>query len=285
MNQLEICSEYIKEKLPNFSQDKNNKHLFYFDEGDSSKTLCIVEEKIDEINNRELLFSSDFKLLLSDEELETKADYFAFCFGGQFFYIDSKKVDSPKLNILRYLGNYPIINDEFCHLGIHSCYSLLEGCQKIELYVKKAKYLGMKALGICEKRTLASLIKFQEACEKEKIKSILGEDLPIKIDEKIYTFKFYIKNAIGYQNLIRLSNIVNVFGRENGEEYILESDLKDYLEGLIVILPNNFPFSNNILKKYSKEDTYYQIDTVAFLDNQIYYEYLSNIKNYKLKQA
>lgn len=283
MNQLEICSEYIKEKLPNFSQDKNNKHLFYFDEGDSSKTLCIVEEKIDEINNRELLFSSDFKLLLSDEELETKADYFAFCFGGQFFYIDSKKVDSPKLNILRYLGNYPIINDEFCHLGIHSCYSLLEGCQKIELYVKKAKYLGMKALGICEKRTLASLIKFQEACEKEKIKSILGEDLPIKIDEKIYTFKFYIKNAIGYQNLIRLSNIVNVFGRENGEEYILESDLKDYLEGLIVILPNNFPFSNNILKKYSKEDTYYQIDTVAFLDNQIYYEYLSNIKNYKLK--
>lgn len=280
MNQIEICSEYIKNKLPNLTQDKNNFKLFYFDENGSSKILCIVEEKYDESEDRGFLFSEDFKLLLSEDELESKADYYAFCFGEQFFYIESKKIDSPKLNILRYLGEYTISNEDFCHLGIHSCYSLLEGCQKIELYVKKAKYLGMKALGICEKNTLASVIKFQETCEKEKIKPILGEDLPVKINDQIYTFKFYIKNKEGYQNLIRLSNIVNVFGKENKEEFILESDLKDYLEGLIVILPNNFPFSKSILKKYIKEDTYYQIDTVEYLDNDVYYQYLLNIKNY-----
>ena len=116
MNQIEICSEYIKNKLPNLTQDKDNSKLFYFDENGSSKILCIVEEKYDESEDRGFLFSEDFKLLLSEDELESKADYYAFCFGEQFFYIESKKIDSPKLNVLRYLGEYTISNEEFCHL-------------------------------------------------------------------------------------------------------------------------------------------------------------------------
>lgn len=280
MNQVEIVSNYIKEKLPNLIQNENNKRLFSFKENGKDKILCIIDEKKDKDSDVDLLFSNGFKLLVSDEELKTNADYFAFCFGDQFFYVESSKINNPKLNILRYLGEYTISNEDFAHLGIHSCYSLLEGCQKIEFYIQKAKYLGMKYLGICEKRTLASVIKFQETCQKEKIKPILGEELPVKIGDYIYNFKFYAKNLNGFKNLTKLSNVVNVFGKQENNEFVFHNDLSDFLEDLIVILPNNFPFDENILEKYNLKDTYYQIDTVEFLDKNVYHNYLQNIQNY-----
>lgn len=281
MEQIEICSSYIEDKLPNFQKDKKYDYLYHFNQGGKDKLVCIVEEKIDEETNRNILFNKNFELILSEKEEVTKADYFVFCFGGQFFYIESSKIKSPKLNILRYLGDYPISNEDFAHLGIHSCYSLLNGCQKIDFYIKKAKYLGMKYLGISEKNTLSSILKFQEACQKENIKPIFGEDLPIKIGEDIYIFKFYIKNREGYTNLVTLSNLLNVFAKEKEENFILFEDIIKYLDNLIIVLPNDFPFEENLLENFNIKDTYYQIDTIEYLDLNVYHKYLQNIKNYR----
>ena len=270
MNQIAVCNKYIKEKFSHFTEELP--WVFKFIENKEEKKIIIVEEK------EEKLFDEDFHLILSETEKKQNPDYFAFCFGGQFYYIKSKDLNNPKINILRYLGQYEIDNSDFVHLGIHSTYSLLQGCQKIETYVEKAKYLNMKALGICEKRTLNSCIKFQDICKNNEIKPIIGEEVKVKIKD-IYNFKLYVKNEEGWQNLINISNIINVFQKQEDKDYILFEDLCDYLSGLIIILPNNFPFEDFAfnLKKF---DCYYQIDTIEFLNQNYYFEYLSNIKRY-----
>lgn len=280
MEQVKVVSEYIKGKFSHFKQDKNNEKLFHFSENGENKSICIIEEKESELEDRTILFSKNFRLLVSEDELNTKADYFAFCFGELFYYVKREDIENPKLHILRYLGEYEISNEDFCHLGIHSTYSLLDGCQKLESYIEKAKYLNFKNLGICERQTLSSVFKFQKVCEKGNIKPIIGEELKIKKGEEFFWFKFYVKNKNGWKNLINLSNIVNVFGKENEKEYINEEDLFDYLDDLIIVLPNDYPFSNSNIAKYNKYEVYYQIDTVEFLDNDYYYNYLSNIKRY-----
>lgn len=283
MSQIETVRDYIIERLPNLIQSKDSDiRLFYYKYKDEeAKSLLIVEEKIRE--DRLLLFENGFKLSLSDEELEFKADLYAFNFGGEFYYIKKEELKEPKLYILRYLGeNVSDLqkNTEFVHLGIHSSQELLNGCQKYSFWCDKANYLGMKALGICEKNTLSGAIKFQDACKKAKIKSILGEEVTVKINENFYIFKLYVKNDIGWKNLINISNIIRVFSFDENIPCISEEDLLSYSEGLFIILPNNFPFSSKRLKLYQKFEIYYQIDTVEFSNPDTYFLYLSNIKNY-----
>lgn len=271
MNQIEICNQYIKENLSHFEEIKPN--LFSFEDNDKTKLLLIVEEK------EEKLFSSNFELLLSEEEERENADYYAFCFGHQFYYIKEENKNNPKLHILRYLGKYEVDNSDFVHLGIHSTYSLLKGCQKIDTYIEKAKYLNMKALGICEKHTLNSCLKFQDACLNSDIKPIIGEEIKAKIEDKIYTFKLFVKNKEGWKNLIYLSNIINVFAKQEDKDYLYFEDFCKCLDNLVVILPNDFPFEK-YGKHLVKQDCYYQIDTIEFRNRDYYFEYLNNIKEF-----
>lgn len=271
MNQIEEVSKYIEEnKLPLISVEDG---LFKDDNG---KLYLIIEEKDG------LLFDQDFSLILTDEELLIKADFYLFNFGGLFYYIESKTAKEPKLKILRYIG----INicelqkeTEFVHLGVHGMNELLNGCQKYEFWCDKANYLGIRALGICERNTLASALKFQEVCKKKGIKSIIGEEICVKGD-KTYYFKLYAKNDNGWKNLINISNIIRCFGNEEETPSIKEEDLIEYLNDIIVIFPNSYTFSDEKLSKYSGVDIYYQIDTVEFLNADAYYSYLTNIKNY-----
>lgn len=282
MNQIEIVSNYIKGKFSHFQQDKENEKIFYFkNEKGLSKKVCIVEEK--EVENKSILFNKNFELILTPSEEREHADYYVFSFGNICYYIKGEEAKKPKLHILRYLGQYEVDNSNFVHLGIHSTYTLLNGCQKIENYIEKAKYLNMKALGICEKGLLNSCIKFQNLCKENNIKSIIGEELKIKIEDKFYWFKFYIKNKQGYVNLITISNIITIFKKKEEKDYLNEEELLDLLDGLVVIFPNNFPFSIERIAKYKKYDCYYQIDTVQFIDYDYYTKYLDNIKEY-LKQ-
>ena len=80
-------------------------------------------------------FLKNFRLLVSEDELNTKADYFAFCFGELFYYVKREDIENAKLHILRYLGEYEISNEDFCHLGIHCNLFFIRWLSKIrELY-------------------------------------------------------------------------------------------------------------------------------------------------------
>lgn len=271
MDQVKIVNNYIKEKFSHFKEI--NKNLFSFEENNQEKLILIVTEK------EKKLFSKDMKILLSKEEESINADYFAFNFGGQFYYIENS--EKWKFHILRYLGKYEVDNSDFAHLAIHSTYSLLRGCQKLETYIEKAKYLNMKALGICEKQMLNSCIKFQDLCLANNIKPIIGEELKIRYKDEYYNFKFYVKNEKGWEDLVIISNIINVYQKAEDKDYILLDDIigNEYLNNLIIIIPNNFNF-DELGSRLINLDCYYQIDTIEYLNKDYYFEYLNNIKNY-----
>lgn len=67
----------------------------------------------------------------------------------------------------------------FVPLNIHSEYSLLESCIKIEDLVKKAYKLGYKALGLTDHNTMGGLVEFYRHCNQTGIKPILGIELDL----------------------------------------------------------------------------------------------------------
>lgn len=282
MNQIQVVGDYIEEKLPNLKKKKGEDGIYTFEEKEEEKILCIVKEKyLDSDPSKPLLFTpNEFHLYLSESERNINADYYAFNFGGINYYVKGSEVEKPKFHILRYLGKYEIDNSDFAHLGIHSTYSLLNGCQKISEWIDKANYLNVKALGICERNSLASVLKFQNACKKAKLKYCLGEEVKVKYEGKFYWFKLYVKNKEGWINLLKISNHINVTQKRMECDFITMSDFNKILDNLIIILPNDFPFED-LSKNFEKYDCYYQIDTVEWLNQDYYYQYLNNIKEYR----
>ena len=54
---------------------------------------------------------------------------------------------------------------EFVNLGIHTPFELLNGSFSLTDWIKKAKYLGQSALGICDYNTMAATLILQKECE------------------------------------------------------------------------------------------------------------------------
>ena len=71
------------------------------------------------------------------------------------------------------------MNNTFCHTHCHNEYSVLDGMGTAEQYVKKAKELDQKYIGLSNHGNIDGLINFQKVCIKEDIKRILGCELYI----------------------------------------------------------------------------------------------------------
>ena len=56
----------------------------------------------------------------------------------------------------------------FVHLHNHTDYSLLDGAGSADKYVKKAKELGMTALGITDHGNMFGVLEFYFACKKKE---------------------------------------------------------------------------------------------------------------------
>jgi len=62
----------------------------------------------------------------------------------------------------------------FVHLHVHTDYSLLDGCCRIDRLVGRAAELGMPALAMTDHGNLFGAINFYKACTKAKIKPLIG---------------------------------------------------------------------------------------------------------------
>jgi DNA polymerase-3 subunit alpha len=258
------------------------------------------------------IIDGDFSFILSDEEYdildENKVDYILFEFGGKFYYSGKKQdknmynelIYQPEFNDLKYIGqcSEPFIMD-FANIGIHDEYEMLSGSGSCDLWCKKAKFLGHKAIGVCDMNSLASSLSFQTCADKYGLKSIIGETISVarNYDEdeeiqEIFELKLYVINQEGWHNLLMISKSINV--DYNG--FIPAEELYTYGRGLACVVPKNseinYLMSNNkydeakkIISKYKKyfDAVYYQIDTVEFESKQLFREHLNNIDNYILK--
>ncbi len=139
------------------------------------------------------------------------------------------------------------IDSTFVHLHVHSHYSLLNAIPTPKELVKAANEDGQKALALTDAGALYGAIDFLKACEKGKIKPIIGIDAFLaprtrfdtetNIDKPRARLVLLAKNNIGYKNLIKmvtLSNTEGFYYRPRMDRALLE----EYSEGLISIIPS-----------------------------------------------
>ena len=260
-------------------------------------------------NEEGKVIDGDFSFILSDEEFELldakKVDYILYEFGGRFYYSGLKQdknkyneiIYKPEFIDFKYLGacSEPFVMD-FVHLGVHDEYEMLSGSGAVDLWCKKAKFLGHKAIGVCNKNSLASTLSFQTYAEKFGLKCILGETITVarnyNPDEELqetFELKLYVMSEVGWKNLLLISKIINA--DYNG--FIPSEELYKHGEGLTCVVPKDSEFNylvskgerkeaTKLLLKYKKsfDRVYYQIDTVEFSSQQLFREHLQNIDNY-----
>ncbi|HPI18736.1 MAG TPA: DNA polymerase III subunit alpha [Candidatus Kapabacteria bacterium] len=241
----------------------------------------------------------DFMLNITKDEwgeiYNIEADFVLFEFGGLFYYsrIDKDGEDWKvvlELKDLRSLGKARQEFDySFSHLGIHSEYELLNGSRVLKDWAKKAKFWGHKAIGICDKNTLAGTVALQLACNDFGLQPIFGETITILYDrltkDETFELKLYVRNSTGWDNLLQINKIINI---DNGG-FIREDELLQHSKGLIAVFSKESLLNDkdiNVCKEYIKkyknsfDRVYYQIDTVVYSTLNYERKKLENFKRY-----
>ncbi len=107
----------------------------------------------------------------------------------------------------------------FVHLHTHSEYSLLDGANRIEALVKRAKEFEMPALALTDHGCLFGAWTFQKAARAEGIKPILGMEAYVapgsrkeraragQGEKAYYHLVLLARDEVGYRNLVKLSSI------------------------------------------------------------------------------
>lgn len=132
---------------------------------------------------------------------------------------------------------------KFCHLHLHSQYSLLDGFSKIDKLMDRVKELGMDSVAITDHGVMFGVIDFYKTAQKKGVKPIIGCEVYVSfrsrfdrenIDKKSYHLILLAKDNVGYQNLIKIVSL----GFVEGFYYKPRVDydvLERYSEGIIAL--------------------------------------------------
>jgi DNA polymerase-3 subunit alpha len=162
---------------------------------------------------------------------------------------------------LTIFASYPIIQmPQFSHLHVHTQYSLLDGAASINGLFDKAIKDEMPALAITDHGNMFGAFNFvSQAWKKTKVigKDDQGKDILAPIVKPIVGCEFYVvkdrhvktftkevkddrfhqvllaKNAIGYQNLIKLTSLGYIEGMYSKYPRIDKELIEKYHEGII----------------------------------------------------
>lgn len=214
---------------------------------------------------------------------KTDHDGYIFRFGSVWYYFKKGEETSVKLNRVKWMASINVPEPallQTCFLGIHGPFELMNGSGSYKDWCKKAKWMGIEKLGICEKGTLAGILKFQSACQKEGIHPILGMEIPVQIPsiDARYTVKAFVKNEKGWTNLLWMNKLINV---DSTDKFISETDLNKYSEGLIYIYdPKTTDFSLLPTEIWLTGGNYYALDPVEYKKNDRDEAYLKNLRKF-----
>ncbi len=160
-------------------------------------------------------------------------------------------------------------------MHVHNEFSQLDGLGNADSYIRKAKLLGFKYLGLTNHGNIDGLIKFQKAALKEGIKPVLGCEAYIvpKLeaeDEKKSRRRGHIllliKNQEGFENVCTLLSYANLEGFYYKPRITYDMLLK-HCKGLIVstACPQTFltmdggPLLLKKLKRRLRGDVYCEV--------------------------
>ena len=111
---------------------------------------------------------------------------------------------------------------DFCHLHVHSEFSLLDGLSRSRELTQRAAELGMTALAVTDHGAMYGAIEFYQAATAAGIKPIIGieqyvaprrmTDKEGKLDADYYHMLLLAKNEVGYRNLLALTTAAHLDG-------------------------------------------------------------------------
>lgn len=221
------------------------------------------------------------------ENIETLHDeeifYIVFKFGDNWYYYDTRK--EFKFNILKYIGTRKKCEHDqpFVNLGVHTPYELLNGSFSIGDWVKKAKYLGQKAIGICDYNTMAGALVLQKECLSAGVSPVFGYSLTFTDGVDKVGAKIYCQTQNGLQNLLRIQKAINV---DSTDKIIDLVELLNRGEGNVIVFDKySSVWLHGIGDKINKfldsfDDCYYQLDLSEFKAERIDIRVLESTKYY-----
>mgnify|MGYP005813958861 CR=1 FL=1 len=229
-------------------------------------TFYVLDDKV-------RIFGEMFNLIVDPREFtEAKAsgvDYYVYMFGGKYYYTPIDSVSNPSLTPLKYLGAADQQLQATTHLGVHGSYELLNGSRNYDDWCTKAKFLQYEALGICEKNTLAGTLAFQLSCQRNSIKSILGETVSVDFhdNERLYDVKVFAVNQEGWRNLLRVNKAINI---DSVGKHITITELMKRGKGLVLVLTVECPLSENLIQQLDNtfDQLYCQFNPVQYSSPQ-----------------
>lgn len=133
----------------------------------------------------------------------------------------------------------------FVHLHCHSEYSLLDGANRIDDLIARAKEFEQPALAITDHGNLHAAWAFQEQARKAGIKPILGMEAYVapgdrrqktraqQGEKNYYHLVLLARDLTGYRNLVKLSSLAYTEGFY-GKPRVDRELLARHNEGLIV---------------------------------------------------
>ena len=157
----------------------------------------------------------------------------------------------------------------FCHLHVHSHYSLLTAIPKIKDLVNAAKSDNQTALALTDNGNLYGAIDFYKKCKEAEIKPIIGIDAYMatrtrkdkeRMDARRTRLILLAKNTIGYKNLIELvtdSHLVGFYYKPRIDREILEK----FKDGLVCISPS---FNSEIVNALTMSNEELALETLDF---------------------
>lgn len=234
----------------------------------SPNTLSIDGREYEILDDEQRIFDEDFDFIpMTNNEV----DGFVYQFVGRWYIYDFDE-EEFELKELKYIGNPKVKMPNNTFIGIHSGNEILNGVGLYSDWIKKAKFLGIKNLGICEFKSLAGVIDFQKECQSNDIKPIFGMSIPVKSKNTDYELKAYCKDFSGWQNLLKYNEILNV----SEKPYVEESFVNQNRDGLILILdPKTLKYEDR-----PKFIDRYLLDTVVFEDEELDASYIDNLEKY-----
>ena len=128
--------------------------------------------------------------------------------------------------------------ENFCHLHVHSYYSLLDGVSKPIEIAKKAKKMNHQYIACTDHGNIDGVIEFQKACIQEGITPIIGcESYVVKnldTKEKPGHITFLVKNDEGWKNLCSLLTFANLHGFYRRPRMTFQK-IKENCRGLVIM--------------------------------------------------
>ena len=138
----------------------------------------------------------------------------------------------------------------FTHLNLRSSYSLVDSTINLNSLIKRAKSQKMPTLALTDFTNIFNLVKFYQKSIENKIKPILGCQIPLMEFNNKYQNPYITllcKNHDGYKNMIKITPDIksNIQQHDSCEERI--DFIKDkYSSGALSFKYYFYSFNNSI---------------------------------------